>query len=127
MNHELLDAQIRELNDTFGIVPKNICYLPESQKNFWMNISPEGLLPVEKLSEITGMLEEQSVVGDYLVVQGDFGSTFFVMDWAFKNGRIPLYATTRRKAEEKHLENSVEIRRFFAHDHFRKYEEYRGE
>lgn len=126
MNHELLKSQIRELNHVFKIQTADFCYLPESLRAFWRNISPAGSLPVEWLSEIIDYLAKQSDPGDYIVVQGDFGCTYFVVNWAFQNNRIPLYATTRRDAREVVSETGVEIKRFFVHDHFRKYEEYRG-
>lgn len=34
------------------------------------------------------------------IIQGEFGSTFMLVDFAVKNQLVPLYATTKRIAKE---------------------------
>ncbi len=54
-------------------------------------------------------------------MQGEFGSTFMLVDFALKNNLVPLYATTRRVAEEKREGESVFREYIFEHVCFKKY------
>lgn len=84
-------------------------------------ITLAGSLPVDSLSKVIEWIEAESVEGDYVLVQGDFGATFYIVDYCFKNGRVPIYATTNRKVEEKRENGTIKINRVFKHENFRKY------
>ena len=122
-SHDLLPKQIKEVNIFLRI--EKITDLPTSLKIIWGNILPKGLLPIEKLNKIVNWLKETSNEEDYVLIQGDFGATFYIVDFCFKNNRIPIYATSQRLAVEKHKScDAVEIKRIFEHVNFRVYEQY---
>ena len=59
---------------------------------------------------------------DIFVIQGEFGSTFTLVDFALKKGLIPLYATTRRIAKETRNGETVHREYVFEHVCFKKYD-----
>jgi len=59
---------------------------------------------------------------DYVLIQGDFGACYIIVNFAFEIGLIPIYSTTRRAAVEKHEnDGSVKLIHQFNHQMFRKY------
>ena len=122
-SHELLPKQIVEINEFLEI--EKIVNLPTSLKRIWENISPYSLLPLEEINKILNWLTETSNELDYVLIQGDFGATYYIVDFCFKNNKIPIYATSRRKAIEQNRTNGmVEFKRTFEHVNFRVYEQY---
>lgn len=119
MSHILLEEQIQEAKEQLHV--DSIITLPKEIRDIWGKITPVGSLPVDSLSKVIEWIEGESVEGDYVLVQGDFGSTFYIVDYCFKNGRIPIYATTNRKVEEKRENETVKINRVFKRENFRKY------
>jgi alkaline phosphatase len=63
---------------------------------------------------------------DVLIVQGDFASTFMIVDFALKNELIPICATTKRIAKESRQGEVVKREYIFEHVCFRKYEYYKN-
>ena len=60
--------------------------------------------------------------GDYILIQGDFGACFLMVQFAFEKGFIPIYSTTEREAVETHGEDgSVSLTHRFKHRIFRRY------
>ena len=62
--------------------------------------------------------------GDFLIVQGEFGTTFMIVDYALKKNLIPLHAVTKRVAKEQRNGEIVSRQYVFEHVCFRKYEYY---
>jgi hypothetical protein len=55
-------------------------------------------------------------------VQGDFGATFYVVDFCLKNNLIPVYSTSRRISVEKNGNNNKIVKtNIFEHVTFRRY------
>ncbi len=75
------------------------------------------------LEPIIKWLDEKSNVGDFVLVQGDFGAVFLMVDFCLNNGLIPIYSVTKREASEEVLEDGsiVKVSRF-NHIAFRRYE-----
>jgi len=60
--------------------------------------------------------------GDLVLIQGDFGATCLMVEYARSLGLTPIYATTARISEDKILpDGSVQTVRRFVHRRFRKY------
>ena len=59
---------------------------------------------------------------DIVLVQGDFGATFMIVDYCLDNNLIPIYATTKRNVEETILNENIISKRKFSHVLFRLYE-----
>lgn len=122
MSHELSDKQIREAKEDLNI--DTIITMPEDVKCIWGNISPEGSLPIREANKIIEWIEKKSEEGDYVLVQGDFGSTYYVVSYCFIKGRIPIYATNHRVVQEKKEGGVTITNRIFKHVNFRKYYSY---
>src|SRR5699024_8044546 len=98
MSHELNNNQTKEAREKLNVV--NIKNMPENIKYIWGNISPKGSLPIKDIDKIIEWIEEESDEGDYVLVQGDFGSTHYIVSYCFAKERIPIYATSYRIVEE---------------------------
>lgn len=120
-NHQLTHEQEEEARNKLGV--SQIISLPEDLQNFWSNIPPDVNLAQDMfLSLIQFLLENKSDGQNYCLVQGDFGATVYMVSWCFKNGFIPIYATTKRTAQEiRKPDGSIEIVKVFKHERFRKY------
>lgn len=59
---------------------------------------------------------------DLVLIQGDFGATYSLVDFCKKNGMIAIYATTERQSIDTiQPDNSILTQRVFKHKIFRKY------
>lgn len=118
-NHTLTQEQIEDARETHGVevfVP-----LTEELQHLWSDIPPEiesvdgYLLPIREFVSAT------AVAGDCILVQGDFGATFAMVEFAHSLGLIPLYATTKRVSVDTYEEDKVIKKSLFKHIQFRRY------
>lgn len=122
MSHQLSDIQVKEAKEDLKI--DSIKTLPPELQQIWSNIDPKGELSIDSLATIKDWILKESGEYDYVLIQGEFGSTFYLVDYCFKVNRIPIYATTGRQVVEK-VQNGVTIsNRVFKHVNFRKYVKY---
>ena len=121
-NHEVLsEEQIKYSKSKLDV--SDIKYLDEDLKQIWRQIDP--FLDKLDLSLIEDFVLKNSEKKDFVLIQGEFGATYKLVNFCFKYGRIPLYATTERKSvEEKNEDGSVEKRSLFRFVRFREYEKY---
>jgi hypothetical protein len=76
------------------------------------------------LKPVLDWISEAGRTGDYILVQGDPGGCYIVVEHALQEGLIAVYSTTIRKASEHpQPDGSVLIKREFTHKLFRKYGE----
>ncbi len=122
-SHKLTDYQIEELKKS-GIT--SYVYLPRGLQILWSSVPPDLKELKDYLKPIIEWLKAKAKKGDWVLVQGDFGAVFTVVDFCFHNGLVPVYATTSRLSIEEFNENgSLKLSRF-EHVMFRKYERWRG-
>jgi len=120
LNHELSENQIKDAVNTFGI--KNFIYPPDAIRKIWMGVNPKGDDVTYQLDSVMSWLEYTTKNGDFILVQGEYGAAFFIVDYCFKTGLIPVYATSERQyAERKLIDGSVERKHVFKHIQFRRY------
>lgn len=125
-NHKLTNDQIKSARDQLNI--DNFIYLPDELQKIWNTINPEGILEMENLKMITDWMKSETVKSDYILIQGDFGATFYLVDFCFKNDLVPIYATTIREVIEKTEDNgTVKKTNVFKHINFRIYERWKDE
>ncbi len=121
LNHTLTEEQIEEAKNKLKV--NNIVELSLEQKNMWAQMPPDEKQHKKYVEEIINWLGKNADKGDYILVQGEFGATFTVVDFCLKNGFVPIYAVSERREEEvKHPDGSVEKKLIFKHKCFRKYE-----
>ena len=119
INHEPTQRQISELKKDYG-EDVQFVFPPESIKNFWAQIPPKPVLDSAELNKIIEWLAYANS-GDVVFVQGDFGATFFIVDYALKKKLVPVYAVTKRITTEKKDGEKVYKQFVFEHECFRRY------
>ena len=124
-SHELTEPQKREAYAELAI--REIHCLPDDLKELWSQIPPEIPEVAGYLQPILEWLDNQIQEGDYILIQGDFGATFLMVQWAFARNYRPIYATTRRKVIEVCNDHEIITNRVFEHIKFRLYEKLRGD
>ncbi|PBD05102.1 CRISPR-associated protein Csx20, partial [Caldicellulosiruptor bescii] len=98
-NHVLTEEQEKEAKEVLKIT--QIISLPQHLQDLWSNIPPDKELSSDLFSPITSyLLVNRGEEENYCLIQGDFGATVYLVSWCFKHGFIPIYATTKRVAQE---------------------------
>ncbi len=121
-NHRLTAAQEGDAYASLGIT--RIVSPPADITKLWADIPPDAEAVAPALAPIREWLVAEATPGDFVLVQGDFGASFVMVNAAFRLGLIPVYATTVRQAVEQHLpDGTVEISHIFSHVRFRRYEQ----
>lgn len=122
LNHELTQNQITELREKFN--SDEIIYPDEKLSLLWKSIPPEKENDEIVKKAIDWLKGSGAEKGDLFIIQGEFGSTFTLVDFAFKNHLVPIYATTKRVAKESRSGETVRREYIFEHVCFKKYEYY---
>lgn len=119
-SHNLTEPQEKEAKEILKC--DSIKPLPSELLQLWSQIPPEGEIDENLLNKFKDYLHTESLEGDFVLVQGEFGVSFAVVSWCFQNDRIPIYATTHRIAKEiKNPDGTVENIKIFQHVNFRRY------
>lgn len=118
LNHTLTQKQLDELKQRFG--SSEVVYPEESLSSRWAQIPPEES-NADIIASVVSWLKRNAERGDFFIVQGEFGSTFTLVDFALKNALVPLYATTRRVAKEFRSGETVRREYVFEHVCFKEY------
>ncbi len=119
LNHELTQNQLAELKERFG--SDEIVYPSEALSQKWSQIPAVKELDMTVINDVCEWLS-CAKVGDTLIAQGEYGSTFMMIDYALKKHMVPLYAVTKRVASERRDGEIVSKNYIFEHVCFRRYE-----
>jgi CRISPR-associated DxTHG motif protein len=119
LSHELLSSQREEINSKYN--NPQVIELPQDLSALWRQINPADELKTWELDKVTSWIQHQSKEGDYVLVQGEYGATYYVVNYCFANGRIPIYATTKRTVQEVQEGDKTVTQRVFEHVAFRHY------
>lgn len=125
LNHELTEKQRIELSNGYAV--DEILVPPPALKTLWASIPTGESLSRSIFSPIVHWLGDTSRSGDYLVIQGEFGATFFLIEYAFAQHLIPLHSVTKRIAQETRVAEIVYRSYVFEHIRFRRYIQYNKE
>jgi len=119
-SHNLTKSQKEEAYRTLKIT--ELVSLPISLQNKWSNVPAESDDISNYLSDISLWLKEVADNKDYILIQGDFGATYFLVNIAFQFKLIPVYSTTERIHEEVlKQDGALEMKKIFKHVKYRKY------
>lgn len=120
-NHTLTAAQKKDAIKALGV--ERVVSLPETFQQLWSQIPAETDTLSEHLAPLQEWLYAQTNPGDFILIQGEFGATCLLIQFAKENALIPIYSTTDRQAVEEHQpDGSVKISHLFKHVRFRIYE-----
>lgn len=119
-NHTLTALQVESARSSLGV--KKIIEPPSELRVLWRQIPPDIAGITGYLNPVKQWLTEDANESDYVLIQGDFGACFILVNFAFERGLIPIYSTTRREAVEEHNpDGSVNMVHRFRHQVYRKY------
>ncbi len=119
LNHDISDDQKRDA-ERYGI--RRFVPLPQALQSLWGNIPAETETIDDLLHPVKQWLSQNASPDDWALIQGDFGACWIMVNFAFENGLVPVYATTDRMVTETRLpDGSIKTVREFKHVRFRKY------
>ncbi len=120
-SHKLTPEQIEDAK-RFGI--DEFIYMPENLQKIFSNIDPEiDIEDIEVLikEKFGKFLIENANSGDYVLIQGDFGVVYHLVNFCKSVGLVPVYATTKREVREIEKDGKIQKISEFRHIKFRKY------
>lgn len=118
ISHQLLPEQKQELYDRFGII--ELRCLPENLQQIWSNVLYDDKY-YTNLNEIIDYVFSILNKGDYIIVQGNWGYTYKLIEEAKKHNIIPLYAFSVRDSSEEIINGEVVKTTKFRHQCFVEY------
>ena len=119
-NHSMTQDQIQDAKQSLGV--NNIIEMPEELKKVWSQIPPAPASINNILDPIKEWLASSAKPLDYVLIQGDFGASYLLIQFALSHDLIPLYSTTARQAvESMQPDGRMKVEHLFKHQIFRKY------
>jgi len=119
--HKLTPEQIQDAST--NLLVDEFVYLTSELQQRWGNVPPE----IDELS-LKSYLEpfcewlEDANEKDFVLIQGDYGASYCMVQYALRKGLYPVYATTKREAVETVLsDGTVKTERLFRHCRYRNY------
>lgn len=119
-SHQLTPMQEDDAKRMWAV--DEFIYLPESLQSIWSDISPDLESLESTLEPIKAFVKEVSSKGDLILIQGDFGASYMMVNYAKVCALISVYATTYRVVEEYMKEGKKVKKSIFEHGRFRIYE-----
>lgn len=116
INHDLTQEQKSQALKVFGV--EDIINIADDT---WSNISPSDENILYALNTYKKELMLEAEAGDILLVQGDFGATYNMINFAKNIGIKTIYATTKRIVKELAIDGKLVTKREFKHEKFREY------
>lgn len=121
-NHRLTAQQILDAKRSLEV--SEFHYPPGDLQGRWSRIPAEEPAIESFLSPFKEWLNGSACTGDFLLIQGDFGATYLMVQFAMQRRFIPIYSTTKRYAQEETLpDGSIRLVHHFTHMRFRRYGE----
>lgn len=120
-SHILTEEQTKELIKDYNI--SKFIELPEKLKYTWGSVDPNEDLEKQLLGIKDFLIKEKNTKEKtYVIVQGDFGATFHLVNFCLDNGFLPMYASSIRDYEfEKRDDGTIKNIHYFRHERFRLY------
>lgn len=119
-NHRFTPQQENDARISLGV--GRIVSLPATLQQRWSDIPPDFPEIGAFLEPFKEWLSSEARDGDYILIQGDFGACYLMVNFALERKLVPIYSTTDRLAIEEQQENgAVKLVHHFQHQAFRKY------
>jgi hypothetical protein len=118
-SHDLTQTQIDDGKENLKI--DIFVSLPNNLQKAWSNIPSDTLSIKEYLLPFCDFLVEETNLEDIVLIQGDFGAVYQMVNFAKALGLKTVYATTRRVIEEVVIDNKTVKKSIFEHRRFREY------
>ena len=118
-SHKLTEEQIKDAKENLKV--DEFVYLPKDLQDKFSNVPPEIDDIREYSKDFINFLKENAKRDDFVLVQGDFGVVFWVVEYCKKNNLKAIYSTTKRVSKEKKIDGKVIKISEFKHIKFRFY------
>jgi len=120
-SHQVTETQKEELHKNWKI--DEFVVLPHNLQQIWNNIPADTVSIVTLLEPIKMFLSVNVKQGDLVLIQGDFGAVYNMVEFAKSLEIITVYATTRRTVSEYTNKEGKRVKKsIFEHRRFREYE-----
>lgn len=119
-SHAITNKQKKDAETNLNI--NKIVHLPDELQHKWSNIPANLNSLKEYIQPFKNWLKNNAGQKDYILIQGDFGAVYLIVNWAKKNDLKPIYSTTERISKEQVVKGKVKSVKIFEHNRFRKYE-----
>ena len=118
-SHKLTPTQELDAKESFGVT--NFVALPKELQNLWSNIPPTLESLSDYLTPLKEYISNQSKDRDIVLIQGDFGGCYEMVNYVKSLGLTAVHSTTKRDVVEKTVDGKVEKFSRFEHVIFRLY------
>jgi len=118
-SHTLTPQQEKDAKESLGV--SRIVPLREDLRQRFANVPPELESLDEYVRPFVEYLLEVGEPGDFVLIQGEFGLVYRLVEVAKAMGLVPIYATTKRVVKEEQENGRVIKRSVFEHVRFRRY------
>ncbi len=119
-SHKLTSKQVADAQRQFAV--NEFVYLPKDLQNIWSDISPDLKILTDLLEPIKQFLNENVAKNDVILIQGDFGAVYIMVNFCKSLGLKTVYATTKRMVSEFKNDNGQCVKKsIFEHRRFREY------
>jgi len=119
-SHTLSTGQMTDAKETLGV--NEIVTFTDALLKMWSNIPADKEHIKSYIEPLWEHLKDLSE-DDYVLVQGDFGATYIVVEWVKSHGATAIYATTQRNTVERIVEGKSIKTSIFSHVRYRIYGE----
>ncbi|MFA7021860.1 CRISPR-associated protein Csx20 [Aliarcobacter sp.] len=119
-SHTLTKNQKDDAMKSFGI--EEFMYLPKELQELFSNVPNDLKKLSEYLTPIKLFLKQYSKEGDFVLIQGDFGATYILVNFAKSLKLKAVYSTTKRVTQEFEEDGKIIKKSIFEHERFRDYE-----
>ncbi|AXX84688.1 CRISPR-associated protein Csx20 [Aliarcobacter skirrowii] len=119
-SHTLTKNQKDDAMKSFGI--EEFIYLPKELQELFSNVPNDLKKLSEYLTPIKLFLKQYSKEGDFVLIQGDFGATYILVNFAKSLKLKAVYSTTKRVTQEFEEDGKIIKKSIFEHERFRDYE-----
>lgn len=116
MSHKISKYQIED-----AMLNWNVTRFITLPTKIWSQIPAERDNIESCLLHLKAQLRDEAKIGDMLLIQGDYGATFNMVQFSNEIGILSVYATSRRISREIIVGETITTIREFKHVKFRKY------
>jgi hypothetical protein len=118
-SHTLTPVQEQDAKEHMAI--EAFVKLPDDLQKLWSNIPPEFTELDVYLEPLKAYIRNKVQKGDVVLIQGDFGGCYEMINFVKSLGLEAVHSTTSRDVVEKTVNGKVEKFSRFEHVIFRKY------
>lgn len=119
-SHSTTTVQEQQARQNLGV--EQLIMPPDSIRALWAALPPEISSLRPSLEPVISWLDKKSKEGDYVLIHGDFGACYLLVQHCLDTNRVPIYSTTERKAIETLLDDgTIRLTHTFRHIRYREY------